>query len=615
MDLGSINEKLLLNVQRAQIEQIALVSKSLGLKIGSQFLAQVEKITQATPAERAEIIKAIDNTLAQLNKNSAAPATQALIQQLVAQKELLQEPGVKLASINVNPVQLSGSPITNNTLAASNGISQSLLTYTNQGLQTGQTLLLQLTETGRLQVLQPLNQAQIDTLVKLIQAQGINSNQKPIIAPNTYEKDASIESQSPKSINAQLAALDAGAKLDVAKLLAQSGNTASPKTLAPGTDNIRAAISESLRQLLPKKDSGQDILASLPKLMQFIQQLPLSQRREWLPNSLQDALKTLSNHIRQSDQLSNTRQLAMALHNNGQTFENKLMQQLQATTISTSPLSASVAGKPNITTGLNTGNPLAPTEKLALLNATQTQIGKPAANPIEKIIAQDLKASLLSLRQQLETEIASSSSTPLASPEITKNPAMAALPLFLNLMMNKQQGELSQKQLRTQLIMLMHQYTLGSLAKIQLQQIHSLNQQLTQTDVTQPNQSWQFELPVRQGQDVQPLHIHIEQQWIEEQQPKDSPTTTRVRQWNVMLNFNLPVVGKFYAQLGLLGDNLSATFWAEHEHTLAEAKHKIDGLTQQLEQQGIKVTQMQCMPGLPPTPKMLLSYALVDVKT
>lgn len=50
MDLGSINEKLLNNIQRTQIEQVALISKTLGLKIGSQFLAQVQQITQATPA-------------------------------------------------------------------------------------------------------------------------------------------------------------------------------------------------------------------------------------------------------------------------------------------------------------------------------------------------------------------------------------------------------------------------------------------------------------------------------------------------------------------------------------------------------------------------------------
>ena len=49
MDLGSINEKLLHNLQRTQIEQIALISKSLGLKIGSQLLAQADKVTQATP--------------------------------------------------------------------------------------------------------------------------------------------------------------------------------------------------------------------------------------------------------------------------------------------------------------------------------------------------------------------------------------------------------------------------------------------------------------------------------------------------------------------------------------------------------------------------------------
>jgi hypothetical protein len=164
-------------------------------------------------------------------------------------------------------------------------------------------------------------------------------------------------------------------------------------------------------------------------------------------------------------------------------------------------------------------------------------------------------------------------------------------------------------------VMLMHQYTLGSIAKIQLQQVHTLNHQLGQADQTQPTQSWQFEIPVRQGQDVHPLHIHMEQQWVEEQNENAGQNSTRVRQWNVMLRFDLPLIGQFYAQLTLLGDNLSAKFWAENENTLLETKDRIDGLKAQLEQEGIQVTQMQCVPGLPPKPKMSLSYSLVDIKT
>lgn len=603
MDLGSVNEKLLQNLQRAQIEQVAVISKSLGLKIGSQFLAQAEKVTQATPAERADIIKSIDATLAQLNKNSAAPATRALINQLNEQKQLLQSPALKLVNLTVNPTSVTGTAAIPNTNVQNTAL-QNLLTYTNLPVQTGQTLLLQITDGSRLQILQPLSKTQVDTLIQLLQAQGINLT-------TTGEESAAsskLSALTSRELTAQIA------KLDLGKLLAEHSANNRPKEAATTNENIRTAISESLRNLLPQKDSGQDLLASLPKVAQFIQQLPLAQRREWLPNQIQDALKTLANQIRISDQLSNPKILAMALNNNGQGFENKLAQALQLPATTATAQATSLKN----TTGINPVNQLLNNGKAvpaARLNIGTQPLG-PTPTSLDKIIAQDLKGALLGLLYQLDTEIAATTTaSPLTQTDSNKNTLVNALPQFLGLLMNKQQGELNQKQLRTQLILLMHQYTLGSLAKIQLQQIHTVNQQLSQADVAQPNQSWQFEIPVRHGQDVHPLQIHLEQQWIEEQQDTGSPNSTRVRQWNIMLNFDLPVVGKFYAQLGLLGDNLNAKFWAENEHTLAEAKEKIDSLTQQLEQEGIRVTHMQCIPGLPPKPKMLLSYSLVDIKT
>lgn len=616
MDLGSINEKLLHNIQRAQIEQIALVSKTLGLKVGSQFLAQVQQITQASPAERAEIIKTIDATLAQLNKSSAAPATQALISQLTEQKKLLQEPAIKLANLNVTPQLLAGTATT-----SSNATPQNLLTYTDLPLQTGQTLLLQITEGSRLQVLQPLSQTQAETLVRVLQNLSTFVN---VGDNNGKLQPINLNQPLTKEVIAQIA------KLDLSKLLAENTITGSK---AATNEQARIAIGESLRTLLPQKDSGLDLVASLPKIAQFIQQLPIAQRKEWLPNQIQDALKILANHIRMSDQLQNPKLLAMTLNNNGQSFEHKLVQLLPTSTaaqtsIANTSTSAGINAPSNTTlptakdVATTVNNSHTPTN--ALLTAGKLIPTKllnniiPSNNNspnIDKLIAQDLKGSLLSLLHQLDAEISSTGAPPLSLADLPKNNLLNALPQFLGLLMNKQQGELNQKQLRTQLILLMHQHTLGSIAKIQLQQIHTINQQLNQTDVTQPNQSWQFEIPVRHGQDVHPLQIHMEQQWVEEQQESESTTAARVRQWNVMLNFDLPVVGKFYAQLGLLGNNLSAKFWAEHEDTLTEAKEKMDELAQHLEQQGIKVTHMQCVPGLPPKPKMFLSYSLVDIKT
>lgn len=569
MELSSVTDKLVQNLQHAQLEQIKTITKVLDLKIGSQFVADVQKVVQATPDERAQLIKSIEANLAHLNKNSAAPAVKELINQLVEQKNLAQTPALKLVTLSVNTPIVT---VTNPAISAPVHVpvtapaSTTLLTYTNQPIQIGQTLLMQLAEGQRLTLLQPLTKAEVAVVSALLQTLNLKST---TVTPNT-----------------------ANATIDSPSALLEQNKIASTKA--------NEAISETLRRLLPQKDKGQDLLSSLPKITQFIQQLPIADRKEWLSSQVQQSLKTLSNHIRLTDQLSNPKLVEMSLKNNGQSFEHKLAQLLRSQTDS-----AAIAINP---APVKLENPLLSNSKLT----ASPQM------PIEKMATQDLKGALLGLLHQLDTELETTKPTLPGTPvtsEPLKNTLAIALPQFLGMLVNKQQGELNQKQLRTQLVMLMHQYTLGSIAKIQLQQVHTLNHQLGQADQTQPTQSWQFEVPVRQGHDVHPLHIQMEQQWVDEQNENAEQNTTRVRQWNVMLTFALPVVGQFYAQLNLLGESLSAKFWAENENTLLEAKNKIDGLTAQLEKEGIQVTQMQCVPGLPPKPKMSFSYSLVDIKT
>jgi hypothetical protein len=583
MELSSVTDKLVQNAQRAQIEQIMTITKVLGLKVGSQFLADVQRVTQATPDERAQLVKTIEANLAQLNKNSAAPAIKALIAQLEAQKQLAETPGVKLVTLSVpSPPASNAGAATNPQAPLPATAPTTLLTYTTQPIQVGQTLLMQLSEGQRLQLLQPLAKAEVAAFNALMQT---NKALTTSTSANTNALNEMISTLIEQNKNAAIKTAD--------------------------------AVGETLRRLLPQKDKGQDLLTSLPKISQFIQQLPIAERKEWLSSQVQQSLKTLANHIRPADQLTNPKLLEMSLKNNGQSFEQKLAQLVAGqknNELSIAPAStSSTQNSASLTTNLNMSPLLKPGSQSVATN-------KPAIPQvsIEKMASQDLKGALLGLLQQLDAELETTKPALPGSPltnEFNKNPVAIALPQFLGLLANQQRGELNQKQLRTQLVMLMHQYTLGSLAKIQLQQAHTLNHHLGQADQAQPTQSWQFEIPVRQGQEVHQLQIQMEQQWIEEQNERNEQSGTRTRQWNVMISFDLPLTGQFYAQLTVLGDNLAAKFWAENESTLIEAKNGADGLKKLLEGEGIRVTQLQCLPGLPPKPKMSVSYSLVDIKT
>lgn len=591
MDINAITNKSDLSLrsqQQIQIEQVSALAKTLGLKTGDQFIAQVEKVTQASPAERAELLKSIETALTQLNKNSAAPAVKAVLAQLLEQKALAQTPSLKLINLAVsNPLQTSTS--------ATPPVPTHLLSYSIEPVSVGQSLLLQLTANQRIQILEPIAHEQLNKVISLI---------------------TSLQSEG-KALPASL--------LDVLRSV-QQGSV--QEQLAVKAQN---AISESLRQLLPVKDRGQDLLEALPKLTQFVQQMPPASRGEWLSSELQGALKTVANHIRLTDQLTNPKLLQTTLNNNGQRFEQKLAQAL-GLVMATANATVQPADKQILVTtaaqaGLGASASASDKNQLAnkLLTAGATNLlaagvvangSKTPVINLDKIIAQDLKGALLGVLHQLERELVASSAAALVPiSETGKLNLAGALPQLLAFMMQKQPAELNQKQLRAQLVMLMHQYTLGSLAKIQLQQIHTLSHQLTQTDQPQPTQSWQMEIPVRQGQDVHPLTIQLEQKWVEDSEESTEKEAKRVRQWNVMLGFDLPAAGKLYAQLALLNERLSVKFWAEQERTLQQAQARLDTFKAQLEKEGIQIAQLQCVPGLPPTPKMSVNYSLVDIKT
>jgi len=560
MDAGSINETLLKGLQQAQFERVAALSKVLGLKIGGEIMASVQKITDASPDERAAILKQIDETLTQLNKNSAAPAVKNLISQLLSQQQLIQSPHVKLVAL-----QLLGNNFANDLL----------LTYTDKPLTQGQQLLLRLVDNQRLVML--------DT----------NAITNP--ANSTGATAASTTTSSSISDLSKLTALlnAAGyAKESEASQPPPSNNLLNQKIY---TD----AVSNALRTLLPQKDKGQDVLTALPKITQFIQQLSVNERQQWLSSNVQQALKTVADHLRQPAQLTNPKLLAMIVNNSGTQFEKKIAQYLPTTSgeTTTNGKLLNITGKsPNLT------------PNNALLNTN-----KPS---LEHIAKQDLKGALLGLLNEIDKEVATISSTTTTPITEVNKPTSNNLMLLLGELLAKKTPELSQKVLRAQLAMLIQQHTLGSLAKIQLQQIHTLSNQRTQADPTGPQQSWQAEIPVRHGNDVHPLHMQFEQHWVEENpENTEEKKSIRVKQWNVMLTFQLPVVGQFFAQLTLVGNSLSAKLWAEQQETLDEAKTKMDELKNNLEQQGIQVKQIQCLPGIPPQPKMSFSYSLVDVQT
>ena len=584
MDAGKINDALLQNLQQRQVEQVQLISKLVGVKLGESFIAQVQQLGQASPAERAELLEHINRQLQQLNPNSAAPATRALINQLLSQQAMVQSSQLMLVR-----------------LEAMQGANHSPLAYTNQPLAQGQILLIKLDATQRLVILGSLT--------------GVGQAQ------------LAASALSSTSLN----------PTQLAGLLQPLGNAQPTPPANLSSNNTLEILRTNLSNLLPRKDQGADLVGQVQLVLQQAQQLPVQERNQWFSSQLQQALKTLANQLRNPAELSHPKLFAQAVRNSGVFFEHKLAQTLSNPTAP--PLSANTQspGATATTTAklaqITAPNSLSKSSAPAA-SATATDIkAAPSANATAQTnttaqtnasLRQDLKGALLAVLHDLEQELLPllpPGSQPASLAATTAKPSalnnVLAQLLGWHLLPEGQEREATQKNLRSQLLLLLHQQTLGSLAKIQLQQLHSLNHQLEQADSPLPSQSWQLEIPLRQGQELQHLHLHLEYQWVDEQKKDDANETpaNKIRQWQVMLSFDMASLGKFYVQLTLAGKSLSANFWAEQQATLEKARARMAQLQQQLEQEGLEINAMQCLNGLPPQPKISLGYSLVDVKT
>lgn len=537
-NLPPITQNLHTGIQQVRSEQLATLSKIVGLTVGSTAMALVEQVAPATQSQRDLLLSQNQQLLAQLQQKPATPAVKLQINTLLDQQQLLNAPPLKFVQLQVN--------------------NRSLLTYTDQPVQTGQHIPVKLDAQQR--------------LVQLLST--LNSTGTPGRLTTGTEPDFALQAKAQQAI-------------------AQ----ASSQTI----------LADALRSLLPQKEKAQALFAALPQL----QQLPMKQREQLVPPSVQQALRIVADQLRSPPQLTNPTLLAMALKNSGVQFEHKLATNLPAATTPESPASKS--------------HP--PTQ----VNPSITQ----------RLVSQDFKGGLLHLLNQLQQEL--KTAPPLPMPNTSQTPAVpassvtapaipssspylpspiaATIPLqftsvlqLLQHLAARPQADLSDKVLRTQLMMLLHQHTLTSLAKVQLQQLHTLNHQQTQVDNPQPTQSWLFEIPVRHGHDVHPLEIRIDQEWVNEDKNGDG-SRERTKQWSVMLSFDLPSLGGLYAQLTILDDAVSAKLWADQESTLKQAQAKLEDLRQQLQSQGVEVKQLQCFEGPPPSRSVSLNYALVDIQT
>jgi flagellar hook-length control protein FliK len=129
----------------------------------------------------------------------------------------------------------------------------------------------------------------------------------------------------------------------------------------------------------------------------------------------------------------------------------------------------------------------------------------------------------------------------------------------------------------------------GGIARIQLHQLASINQE----DPAQP--LWQFELPIRQGEKIDSWHIQLEKE------PK-SPDSPDGQGWNIVLRIDLEPLGPMRVNLKLRDDNISSIFWVEKETTKTSLEQNLPRLSRAFANAGLKVDKLEAHLGKTETP-------------
>jgi hypothetical protein len=189
-----------------------------------------------------------------------------------------------------------------------------------------------------------------------------------------------------------------------------------------------------------------------------------------------------------------------------------------------------------------------------------------------------------------------------ANPVLNSNPSATT---------GSRRGNILVKESTEKVIEALIRQTSSALAKIQLNQISSLNQPASPSAETATAQQWLFEIPVNTGSQVETVSILIK----EEEEKKAENDNEKEKRWFVNLSFDLEEFGKLQVELTLVGESASSTIWVEQGNTYENISPQLSNLQTRLEALGLNVEKLDCRKGLPPQQKTGIHSQLIDINT
>jgi hypothetical protein len=155
-----------------------------------------------------------------------------------------------------------------------------------------------------------------------------------------------------------------------------------------------------------------------------------------------------------------------------------------------------------------------------------------------------------------------------------------------------------------------------SLARIQTQQMRTLNNQLLEPEAPQ---QWHLDIPLRLPDGYGNLYLRLFEPRLPPEPDKELEKKEQRRQsksrWRVFMELMLDELGGLAAEISVVERDLEITLWTESDNLRERANAHLRELRQDLEQQGLVVRELQCSQNPPPAQKIQLDYALIDIKT
>lgn len=554
-------------------------------KSATQTNAALPQADRLNPSASSQSIL---NQLTNLQQGVIYSAKVAAIKALSrAQQQLLQATANKPTAPTSNTTQLSKLAQQSTVQRPQANVavltlgSRSVLTITNQNLQPGQTVAVQLSG-ERLSLL-------------------------PQPAPQ-------VASRMPASAAQPASASSLNAEASPTKSPLQA--TPPPVTIATHTRRalpLQTPLHQALKpllqlqQLLNAPPLNNTSSPKNPNLVNTTTQTSNTAANSLLPTAARNTLQQLIKQLPELSQLSQPTALRQALQQSGALLEKRLLQ----------------ANLPSLKSAPS------PT---ASINAATHQAG-------DAIRQQDTKGLLLQLSRLLAgsgalagqasaTSAATTSSTFALGTGLSlgSQPAGIQQQLALQLLQrlfpealraSDSSNTAILQQAPAQLIQSLQAAIQSAIARLQWKQLQSVS---TQESVS----PWlQLELPARHQQELIPIDISVRERYGQEQQ-KDEETakeedrnkiSKKRRQWQVRLSLELPHIGPFHCDLLVQEQQVSATLWAENTHTAARMQGQLQHLQQQLEQQDITVDSLRCFQGKPQRSDNTVNTQLVDIKT